>query len=364
MMLGIPGNQSFVQSGRETSDSNTLSISVIIPVRNEAGSIQRTLGQLVSQDYGPGQFEILAIDGESTDGTPAIVQEFASRYPTVRLLNNPKRLSSAARNLGVRAARGQFVLIVDGHCELDGHNLLKNVADAFQRSGADCLGRPQPLEVSGATTLQRAIAAARSSWLGHHPASHIYSSREGFVPAGSVAVAYRRSVFDRVGYFDERFDACEDVELNHRIDRAGLRCFFTTAIAVRYRPRDTLTGLFRQMVRYGRGRIRLLRKHGDTLSLKTLAPAGFLLACCLGVVLACCFPSLAVFVFGVAAAYVAVLLAASVAIAVKRRDPAIFPWLPPVFSAVHTGAGVGLLWEAIFPRGANCGVDCPRGGAA
>src|SRR5262249_36769813 len=150
------------------------------------------------------------------------------------------------------------------------------IAEAFLVSRADCLGRPQPLDVTGANCMQRAIAAARSSRLGHHPASHIYSNREGFVPPQSVAIAYCRDVFDMVGLFDERFDACEDVEFNHRGARAGLACWFTPRVRVRYYPRASLPGLFRQMVRYGRGRVRLLRKHPDTFSLPGFVPAAFL----------------------------------------------------------------------------------------
>ena len=89
-------------------------------------------------------------------------------------------------------------------------------------------------------------------------------------------MAYRRTVFDRVGEFDERFDACEDVELNHRIDRAGLRCFFTPAVRVLYFPRSSLRGLFHQMARYGRGRVRLLRKHPETFSPGGFIPAAWL----------------------------------------------------------------------------------------
>ena len=73
--------------------------------------------------------------------------------------------------------------------------------------------------------------------------------------------------------FDETFDACEDVEFNHRIDRAGLRCYFTPEVAVHYAPRDSLRGLFRQLVRYGRGRVRLWRKHPDSFSAGLLPPA-------------------------------------------------------------------------------------------
>src|SRR5262249_2194741 len=164
------------------------------------------------------------------------------------------------------AGGGVVCVGTDGLCARPTRRYLGDLADAFARSGADCVGRPQPLDVSDATPLQRAIAAARSSRLGHQPDSHVYSSAEGFVPPHSVAVAYRRSVFETVGLFDETFDACEDVELNHRVARAGMRCYFTPRVAVHYYPRSCLTGLFRQMMRYGAGRVRLLRKHPETFS--------------------------------------------------------------------------------------------------
>ncbi len=262
--------------------AQTLFITVIMPVRNEAKFIERTLTQLVAQNYDPERFEIIVVDGQSTDGTPERVAKIVERHQNVHLYTNPRRLGSAARNVALRHARGDVVVIVNGHCELQDDRYLAKLASAFDRSGADCIGRPQPLDVPAATALQRAIAAARSSWLGHHPDSYIYSCEEGFVPAKSVAVAYRRSVFEQVGTFDERFDACEDVEMNHRIDRAGLRCFFTPEAAVHYAPRDSLSGLFRQLVRYGRGRVRLLRKHPETFSLTSLLPAFFLLGCAAG----------------------------------------------------------------------------------
>ena len=286
----------------------------------------------------------------STDATRAIAGPLAAIHPQVRVLDNPRRLSSAARNIGVGAARGELIVVVDGHCELDGRDHLRNVADAFRRSEADCLGRPQPLDVTGALKLQRAVAAARSSWLGHHPDSFIYSERERFVPAHSVAIAYRREVFDRVGGFDERFDACEDVELNHRIDRAGLRCFLTPTVRVRYFPRSSLAGLFRQMARYGRGRVRLLRKHPETFSLSSFIPAAWLAGLLAGPLLSMAWPVLWWIYGGGIAIYLAVVLATSVAISARRREPGLLGWLPLVFSTVHAGAGWGVLAE--LARGA------------
>ena len=325
-----------------------LSVSVIVPVRNEAQWIERTLSQLIAQDYDPGRFDILVIDGQSTDGTPELIGRLAALHENVRLLSNPRRLSSAARNIGIRQSRGDVVVVIDGHCEFEDDRYLRKLADAFDRSGADCIGRPQPLDISGASSLQRAIAAARSSRLGHHPDSHVYSSEEGFVPAESVATAYRRSVFDTVGYFDETFDACEDVELNHRIDRAGLRCFFTPEVAVRYAPRDSLGGLFRQLVRYGRGRVRLLRKHPATFAVRSLIPLLFVAGLIVGLPLGLATTWLALVYIAALGTYTTVVLMGASWIGFRPGNSRLYPWLPLVFLTIHVTSGTGMLMEVLY----------------
>jgi succinoglycan biosynthesis protein ExoA len=322
-------------------------ISVIVPVRNEERFIGPTLAQVLAQDYPAERFEVLVADGRSSDATREVVRAASAGRPNVKLLDNPKRWSSAGRNAAVRAARGDVVLLIDGHCELGSRRYLADLADAFARSGADCVGRPQPLDFEGATPLQRAIAAARASWLGHNPGSLIYSSGEGFVRPQSVAVAYRRSVFAAVGLFDESFDACEDVEFNHRLDRAGLRCFFTPRARVHYHPRATLAGLFRQMARYGRGRVRLLRKHPETFSAGCFVPAAFVLGAVAGPALAWLSPWLAGPYAGAAALYALVVAVTSLLLAARARDPRLLPWLPLAFLAIHVGAGTGILAEAL-----------------
>jgi succinoglycan biosynthesis protein ExoA len=323
-------------------------ISVIVPVRNEAAFLRQTLRQLLDQNYDPDRFEILVADGQSTDGTREIVRDLQASCAHLQLLDNPKRWSSAGRNIAIRAARGDIIVIVDGHCQFEDANYLAHLANAFERSGADCVGRPQPLNVSGATLMQRAIATARSSRLGHHPDSFIYREVEQFVPPQSVAVAYRRSVFAAVGLFDETFDACEDVEFNHRIDRAGLRCFLTPRVRLRYVPRSSSSGLFRQMVRYGRGRVRLLRKHPETFSLPGFLPATFLLGMVTGPAFCWLSPWLAFAYAGGLGFYALTVLLFSLALAIRGRDWGLLPLLPLVFAAVHLGAGTGILQELMF----------------
>jgi succinoglycan biosynthesis protein ExoA len=327
-------------------------ISVLVPVRNEESFIKETLNQLLSQNYDPARYEVIVADGQSTDATCEIVREFQLDHPNLFLHGNPRQWSSAGRNVAARASRGDILVVVDGHCDLRNPNYLADLAAAFAVSGADCIGRPQPLDGARASVLQQAIAAARSSRLGHHPDSFIYSSAERFVPPQSVAVAYRRHVFETVGLFDESFDACEDVEFNHRVDRAGMSCYFTPKVGVNYHARASLSGLFRQMVRYGRGRVRLLRKHPETFSVSCFLPAAFFMGLVAGAITSLFSSWLAAAYATVLGLYALVVLLGSTVAALQARNLRLLHWLPLVFPAIHLGAGVGILqeWFAGRPR--------------
>lgn len=328
-------------------DEDVPFITVIVPVRNEAACIERTLRRLLTQNYDPTRFEVIVADGQSSDETVPIIRRLQSEFDQLQLLYNPQRLSSAARNLCVRHGQGDYFILVDGHCDLGDADYLRKVAAAFKRSGADCLGRPQPLEINGASVVQEAIAMARRSPLGHNPSSYIYSSHEGFVEASSVAVAYRRSVFETVGLFDERFDACEDVEFNSRVDAAGLKCFFAPDIAVHYHPRSSVPALVYQMSRYGRGRLRLAHKHRQPLSAPAAAPMVFALGLAGCGLLGLWLPLFAtLFCLGLLA-YAGVLVAAALSLLPKPGHMFAKVWLPVVFLSVHVGFAWGTTSEML-----------------
>lgn len=325
-------------------------VSVIVPIRNEERAILSTLEQLLEQDYDPARFEIIVVDGDSTDGTRSIVEQFVWSYSQVKLVRNRKRWSSSARNLGIQAARGDVIVIIDGHCDIGNRYYLAELVAAFDRTGAHCLGRPQPLSTNRPNRLQKVIGVARRSRLGHHPDSQVFSSQERVVPASSIAVAYRRTVFERVGLFDESFDACEDVEFNHRIDEAGLCCVLVPTLAVSYHPRATLPALFRQMMRYGRGRMRLLRKHPETFSVLGFAPAFLILTTALGPLSMLWSVNFVWLYIAMLGTYATALLLASVEAAVVDRQWSLISLLPVVLLTLHAGAGVGIVLEAVISR--------------
>ena len=326
-------------------------ITVVMPVRNEARFIGDTLGQLVAQEYPAERYEIIVADGMSDDGTREIVLEMALEYPQIRLLDNPNRLSSAGRNVGFKNGRGEYFLVVDGHCNIPDNQLFLNVAECFEKSGADCLGRPQPLDPPGLTQFQRSVALARGSRLGHGGDSLIFGDYEGFASPVSNGAAYSRQLLEKVGYVDEAFDAAEDVEFNYRVEQAGFRCYTSPKLAVRYYPRENLYGLFRQMLRYGKGRRRFTRKHPQAMTANQLVPALFVIGL---LVLFCSlvdwgFTGLVIPVLFAAfpyALYGALLLAESVRIMLKHGLTNAVPIAAIIFT-VHFGLGYGFLKEAI-----------------
>ena len=90
---------------------NTPLVSVIIPVYNGAGFIQKGYEQIAAQDYP--NLEIIFVDNNSTDKTVALIEELKDKDPTIRLLFESKQGAGAARNKGIREARGQFLSFLD-----------------------------------------------------------------------------------------------------------------------------------------------------------------------------------------------------------------------------------------------------------
>lgn len=317
-------------------------ISVVMPVRNEEAFIAGTLKQLLCQDYPRDRFELIVVDGMSSDSTREKVAALAGIHPQVRLAENPKRLSSSGRNIGFKLGQGSIFVVVDGHCFIENDQLFKSIVNCFEKSGAHCLGRPQPLDPPEITRFQQSVALARASVIGHSAESFIYSDQEGYVSPVSVGAVYKREVFEEVGYVDEEFDACEDVEFNYRLERCGMRCYIHPSLRVRYYPRDSLRRLFQQMARYGEGRFRFLRKHPETLDLNLLVPAAFVCAVALFYVFYLFLPR-PFALFALAFGLYILLVASEAARLAWKHGWSHLPRIPLILYVIHFGLGFGLL---------------------
>jgi len=324
------------------SSDSKFDIAIVMPTLNEAKFIGKTLEQVYMQDYPMDAVEVVVADGGSTDGTREIVRSFKNRFGSLQLLDNHPRRPSSGRNIGVRNSSAPYILILDGHTNLPGKTLLQDMVDIFKETGAKCLCRPQPLTPPDLGEFEKSVGLCRSSIFGHKPGSEIYSTVEGMVDPTSSGAMYHRSIFDEIGCFDEAFDACEDVDFNYRVHQAGIKAYISPRLRVFYYPRSNLAGLWRQMVRYGKGRFRFSHKHRLFSPVQWLAGAGvagFVLLLLLSLVSSGA-ASLFKTVVGV---YILAAVFFSAYLARKENHPGCLLFGPLIFPTIHFGLGFGFL---------------------
>lgn len=110
-------------------------ISVIIPVYKAELYLEACLDSVLAQDYP--SLELLLVDDGSPDGCPAICDRYAGQYPNIRVLHQENQGPGPARNAGIAAARGDYLLFLDADDMLDGPGAIRLLAEAALENGAD-----------------------------------------------------------------------------------------------------------------------------------------------------------------------------------------------------------------------------------
>ena len=251
-------------------------VSIVVPALNEEAYIEACLRSLADCAAGL-EFEILVMDGGSSDRTREIVDALVRSVPGVVLHDNPGRLQSAAMNLAAQLASPQakVILRADAHA-LYPLNFVRRCLDAL--AAHDAASVVVPMVTVGHRPMQRAIAAAQNSRFGNGGAAHRVGGRSGFVEHGHHA-AFDRATFLRLGGYDIGFTHNEDAEFDYRLRRAGGRIWMCADAPVTYFPRESLRRLAQQYARHGRGRARTLALHHLYPKPRQLAPVCILLLC-------------------------------------------------------------------------------------
>lgn len=240
---------------------------IAIPTLNEAGHICRVVKALSEPVLDGRPPPIWVVDGGSSDGTVQLVLELGLSH--VSIIQNPVRVQSHAMNLAaLRAvAQGMDVMIrADAHA-IYRPGFCRVLLDAMTATDADAV--VVPLIAVGGSRVQDAQAILQGIWLGIGGARHRVRGRGGFVEHGHHA-AIRLPAYLTVGGYDSSLPACEDVELDYRLVRAGKRIFMEDLAAVDYLPRSSLLGAFAQHRRNGDARMKHVIKHGAGIRLRQL----------------------------------------------------------------------------------------------
>lgn len=309
------------------------SVSVVMPVLNEARHLRGAVRHVLDQRY-DGDLEVILAVGPSRDDSERIATELAANEPRVRCVPNPSGRTPSALNAAVAASDHDVVVRVDGHSMLPPDYVATAVA-TLQETGADNVGGLMAAE--GTTAFEQAVARAMTTPFGVGPSRFHTGGEAG--PADTVYLGvFRRSALQRVGGYDESFDRAQDWEMNYRIRGTGGLVWFSPSLRVSYRPRGSVRGLAGQYRDYGRWRRVVMRQHAGTATPRYLAPPAAVLAIGAGLVLGLRWrPALLV-----PGAYVAGVLAASL-VTGRGLPPAAWVRLPVVYATMHGAWGVGFL---------------------
>ena len=323
-----------------TTDGDRPLVTVIMPIRNEAAFIERSLGAVLAQDYPAERVQVLVADGMSDDATREVVARVASApgVAEVEIVDNPGRIVPTGFNAALDRARGHVIVRVDGHTIIAPDYLSRCVA-ALAESGADNVGGRMDAVSDG--PVGQAIALATSSPFGVGDSQFHYAEGERWVDSVYMG-AWPREVFDRVGRFDPEMVRNQDDEFNNRLRSEGGRILLTDAIRSEYHNRASLRTLFRQYRQYGHWKVRVLQKHPRQMSARQFAPPALVAALVGGAVLAPFSRPLRRLWSVVAVAYLVANIGASLSIA-RTAGMRHMRLLPIVFGALHIGYGAGFL---------------------
>lgn len=251
-----PAPPQYCSNGRAKPTS--AKVSVLTPVYNEARTLADVLRRFQAQAVPGGEIEFLFIDGGSTDDTRAILTAAAASDPRIKVLDNPKRVTSVALNIGLTNASGEYVARMDAHA-LYPETYLADALERLEQGDAAAVSGPQI--AVGRDRWSRRVALALSTPLGvggsnfRGPISEELETDSGFTGV------WRRDTVLALGGWDELAYPNEDSELAARIRERGGRLFLLPSLAAEYTPRNSLRALAQQYWRYGRARARTARLH-------------------------------------------------------------------------------------------------------
>ncbi len=293
--------------------------------------------------------EVIVADGLSDDDSRARILAFSQAHPGLRVtvIDNPGRTAPAALNVAWRAARGEFVLRMDGHA-LPRADYVERCVGLLEASAVEGVGGAWDILPGAPGIIAAGIAVAAAHPLGAGGARY----RSGGAPGDVDTVpfgAYRRSTIQRLGGFNEAVPVNEDYEFNYRLRQSGGRLLFSPDIRSTYLARPTLAALVRQYYRYGVQKTAMLSFHPGALRIRQAAPALWVAALAALGLAAIFSPAARLLLTLLIALYALMLLGAGVERAMAMKQAGLSWAIPLALASMHLawGAGFWLGWVGV-----------------
>jgi succinoglycan biosynthesis protein ExoA len=326
-------------------------VSVIVPCYNEQATIGLLLNALNQQTFPRQDMEVIIADGLSEDCTRQEILAFQLMHPQLKIqvVDNHKRNIPSGLNRAICASNGEFIIRLDAH-SVPYPDYIERCINALQSELGENVGGVWEIKPAGEGWMARAIAAAVSHPLGVGDAYYRYTGSArpvDTVPFG----AFRRTLVDRIGLFNEALLTNEDYEFNVRIRQANGLVWLDPEIRSIYFARSTLTSLIRQYWRYGFWKGRMLLRYPYTLRWRQALPPLFVLSLAGLGLLGLWWPLARIILAADIGIYSLLLLIVGGILAVRKKDLGMLVGVPLAIGSMHISWGAALLWSLFSSPG-------------
>lgn len=254
-------------------------LSILIPCLNEEAYLPTCLESILESEFDHSKLEILVIDGGSTDASMKILKAFQQKYAFIQLHQNPHRFTPHALNIGIAAAKGEFVMIASAHSSFSS-NYIPLLLDKMAALNADVVGGLMQTKVLHSSPKTEAIKAVLSHPFGVGNALFRTGVKQDTqvdtVPFG----IYRRKLLVEVGGYNSHLLRNQDIELSKRLLAHGAKIFLIPEASCTYFARERFSALAKNSFANGKWNLFTLRitKNMNALSLRHLVPLSFVIS--------------------------------------------------------------------------------------
>jgi len=315
-------------------------VSIVIPMLNEEKYIGQCLESILKQDYPKENIEIVVVDGGSTDNSVDIVYNYIQKYPNIKFLYNPRSIPPSAMNQGIKFSKGDYIIRIDAHCEYP-EDYIRKCVEKSQMTGAMNVGGLFISSPASKRFNSKIVYLVESNKFGGGGAKFRFGNKPGNVDTVAFG-CFKREVFDKVGFMDERLPRNHDYEFNTRIIEKRGCVYFDPDIRFRYFCRPTLLKHLKKIWRDGFEHFEVFRINTSAIRIRHWIPATFVTSLIISFLLGLIysfFLSVFIFIIGI---YLIASLIASIEIGNK------YGWkyscvLPLIFFLIHMTYGLAAL---------------------
>jgi glycosyltransferase involved in cell wall biosynthesis len=252
-----------------------MKISVIIPCRNEYLYIEECI-EAIYKNILPEVYEITiyVVDGMSNDGTREIVLKLMQNYSNLHLIDNHKKLTPFAFNLGIHQEFADYIQIIGARHIISSDYILKGIQILENDTSIWCVGGRLINNYTNSTS--EMISNAMDTSFGMGIGNFRILVESGFTDTVTSPL-YPFWVFNKIGYFDEQLVRNQDDDFNFRVTNAGGKIWFEHSISLKYYVRAAYNKLYRQFYQYGYWKVFVNKKHNTVTTMRQLVPPIFVL---------------------------------------------------------------------------------------